>query len=393
MKRISIIIIAACGLLTAAWATHYNIPLTDGRMEVTAGRIRMVEGWVPGYTKRIKLTVDNTKIDADLTNFPVTVFLTPAQGEEVFSELDADADYMKVAFAASDGTNQLYAEKELFDVSESNAIYHVSKAGWTISDSGDTDFYMYYYNDASDNTNYIGAINTTAGATVWDSNFKAVYHMADGTTSTTLDSTSNNNDATKDVANEPVEVEGKVGQAQDFDGTDDHLDASDNAGWDTGSYLTLEAIFKPSAQNQSQKALIVHDESDYKYLLYLTGNSGDFTFYVRTATGLSGAAVGHADGYFADGTYRYMAGVYDKTLGSNRVVLYQNGTSVAVDNGYNEDITAGDEGLNIGRWGDKIFDGIEDEIRLSSSARSAAWLKATYNSLWDALLSYGDEER
>ena len=38
------------------------------------------------------------------------------------------------------------------------------------------------------------------------------------------------------------------------------------------------------------------------------------------------------------------------------------------------------------------FDGIIDEVRISSIGRSAAWLKATYNSLWDTLLTYGAEE-
>ena len=37
-------------------------------------------------------------------------------------------------------------------------------------------------------------------------------------------------------------------------------------------------------------------------------------------------------------------------------------------------------------------DGIIDELRVSGSQRSAAWIKATYNSLWDSLLTYGDEE-
>ena len=33
------------------------------------------------------------------------------------------------------------------------------------------------------------------------------------------------------------------------------------------------------------------------------------------------------------------------------------------------------------------FQGIIDEVRISSTARSAAWIKATYNSLWDSLIT------
>ena len=99
------------------------------------------------YDQRIKLTIDNTKIDATLTWFPVTVFFTNSQGEEIFTEFDADTDYNKVCFTKADGITALFAECELFDDSEQKAVYHVSTNGWDISSSADTDYYMYYDND------------------------------------------------------------------------------------------------------------------------------------------------------------------------------------------------------------------------------------------------------
>ena len=41
MKRISIIIIAVCGLLAVAWATHFSIPLTGDKMTVISGKINL----------------------------------------------------------------------------------------------------------------------------------------------------------------------------------------------------------------------------------------------------------------------------------------------------------------------------------------------------------------
>ena len=38
------------------------------------------------------------------------------------------------------------------------------------------------------------------------------------------------------------------------------------------------------------------------------------------------------------------------------------------------------------------FDGILDEFRISNTTRTAAWLKGTYNSLYDTLLTYCSEE-
>jgi len=38
------------------------------------------------------------------------------------------------------------------------------------------------------------------------------------------------------------------------------------------------------------------------------------------------------------------------------------------------------------------IDGLIDELRISNIARSAAWLKATKESSWDSLLTFGDNE-
>ena len=49
--------------------------------------------------------------------------------------------------------------------------------------------------------------------------------------------------------------------------------------------------------------------------------------------------------------------------------------------------------LNIGHHNKTNFiEGLIDEIRISSTNRSAAWIAATYDSLWDTLLTYGAEE-
>ncbi|GAH49391.1 unnamed protein product, partial [marine sediment metagenome] len=113
--------------------------------------------WLSGWDKRIKLDIDYTnKIGAGVTWFPVTVFLTATQGEEVFAELTTDAEYLKVAFTKTDGTTELYGECELFDVSEQKGIFHVSRTGWTID--ANTSIYMYYDKDHADNNTYIGAI-------------------------------------------------------------------------------------------------------------------------------------------------------------------------------------------------------------------------------------------
>ena len=497
--------------------------------------------WLSGYDQRIKLTIDNTKIDAALSDFPVTVFFTPAQGEEIFTEFDADADYMKCAFTASDGTTQLYAEKEEFDVyksqyptvqsdtyvksttkvstdfwayyatdpaksltgaSENNSwlsnlgettnqrfhidlgsaktikkIYyenfHASGAhidrgvqnftfwgsntgagtfddlvyandeGWTqltisqstfdqhaasdaadpkyitvtnttayryyafkfadnygddqymgvrrielqrgeviyhvkvtsIASGADTDIYYYYDNDHADNTTYIGAIDTTAGATVWDDNFKAVYHMVDATTSTIKDSTSNNNDGTKKGANEPIEAIGKVGQGQDFDGANDYITipASTDLNPETGDF-TVEVVFDGAAQTFNRLASNKESVNDEGWSIQgETGTDAAPRFMVEDhdANTINGTGSGST---LYDTNWHYLVGI--RNTGGDTIEMYAdvNGDTASLED--TTDITINStNNLYIGSASNGTtnpFDGIIDEFRISKSIRNAA---------------------
>lgn len=135
--------------------------------------------WYAGYSDQTSCTnrsfgfVDVNEFSLYATGFE------KSQGTEVFAEFDADEDFDRIAFTTSDGETQLYADCELFDDSEQKAIYHISKTGWTVSSSTDTDIYLYYDNTAGHNTTYVSKSGGTAAQSVWDSNFKAVYHMND----------------------------------------------------------------------------------------------------------------------------------------------------------------------------------------------------------------------
>jgi hypothetical protein len=345
------------------------------------------------YDKRIKITIDHTKIDADLSWFPVTVFLTSSQGEEVFTEFDADEDFDRCAFTTSDGETQLYADCELFDISESKAIYHVSKTGWTVSSSTDTDIYLYYSNIADHNTTYISKSGGTAGESVWDSNFKAVYHMQDNTTSTILDSTSNDNDGTKKGANEPIEATGKVGQGQDFDGTDDYIDIG-NLG-DLGTTYTAEAVAK--FDNVTSNDIVVSyrtdDETDDNNVAIQLDKNGDDARFIVRDENRSNTGVAGKENILAIDTWYYLAG-------------YRNGNTTSIQ------VDAGTAATDIDSFGTvrgtrggigaiyndsyNVFSTFAAiticEVRISSTDRSAAWIAATYDSLWDNLLTYGSEE-
>jgi len=115
-------------------------------------------GWLSGWDqRRIKFTTNEAVIDtADLTWFRVVVKLSSTHGDCVFDELTSDANRFKIAFTKDDGTTELYGEIEKWDDANESAIIHVSRDGWVISNTENTDFYMYYDKDHADNTTYIG---------------------------------------------------------------------------------------------------------------------------------------------------------------------------------------------------------------------------------------------
>ena len=204
--------------------------------------------WLTGWDQRIKLTIDYTKVDAGLTWFPVTVFLDPTHGDCVFDELTSDANRFKIAFTKADGETELYGEIEKWDDANELAIIHVSKDGWAISGSGDTDFYMYYDVDHADNTTYIGDINSTPGAAVWDGDFLCVLHMSQDPAiggACILDSTSNSYDGTPGGMDASNLVAGLNSYGLNFE-YGDYVKVPYNATMDANE-ITVEAFTQPSA--------------------------------------------------------------------------------------------------------------------------------------------------
>ena len=90
------------------------------------------------------------------------------------------------------------------------------------------------------------------------------------------------------------------------------------------------------------------------------------------------------------GTWYYAAFVRDGS--TQRIYLNdteENTNSSASGNTNTYDVIMG---ARVSDTPTQFFDGIIDEVRFSDIARSTAWIKATYNSGNDSLLTYGSEE-
>lgn len=363
--------------------------------------------WLEGWDKRIEFAIGDYAgdIGGSVTWFPVDVFLTATQAEEVFVELTTDAEYKKIQFTQNDGTSLLYGHMKLFDVSEELGIFAVSATGWTIN--ANTSVWMYYDKDHADNDTYIGATNTAACEAVYNAEFDAVYPMDDGAdTSHIYDATDNNNDGTKKDANEPAEVAGKVGQGQDFAGDDDYINTGSTFQSTFQGSFTFEAWVK---QDDGQPGATgcpigIRDATDWVYILLANTFPGKlYAMYMADSNGIE---VLTDSVVFSDGqeTWHHIVLVGDSTVGGvGGLLLYLDGAVQALDaimNGDTSGITFANYAGTLNVWlGMRNratpalpYAGIEDEVRISSAVRSAAWIKGTYNSGDDVLFTYGSEE-
>lgn len=152
----------------------------------------------------LKLTIDHTKVDADLNNIPIVFNLGTSSGTgsydatALFTELGSAANRKKIKVTTSDHATQCYAEIEPgYDFVNKKMVLHVKAP--SVSSSADTVFYLDYDSTFTDNTAYIGDTGDAAAQAVWDSNYKLVSHMANdpsGGTDCIKDSTSNGNHGT-----------------------------------------------------------------------------------------------------------------------------------------------------------------------------------------------------
>jgi hypothetical protein len=347
--------------------------------------------WLGTWAKRKKIEIDNTNIDSSLTHFPLPIFLGTSVGQNnedttpIFDEVGSS--WQKIAVTKADGTTELYVEKEKWDSGAEEAVLWVSKSDWSISNSSKTTIYIYYDSTQSDNTTYVA--DTGSRTEVWDSNYKAVYHLGESSGSA-VDSTSNNNNGTFN-GDLPTPISALIGEGQDLDGTGDRITIADSTSLDFGTGdFTISAWGKPDGaldifgqrqDSSNQQRAYIQTDKTFRGYLYLSSS------IVVEVINLNALISNWGDPVNLDW-------VCDR---DDSNYLYKNGSSETLstnttDNGSNNlNLTGSNE---IGSFGDSYGDGAIDEVRISDTARSSAWIKADYHAQTDDLIDwYAEEER
>jgi len=247
----------------------------------------------------------------------------------------------------------------------------------SVSGSANTEFYIYYgKSDATD-----GADPTN----VWDSDFKGVWHLKETGSATRLDSTANANNGTP--YNGVAGVEGKIDGANDFErDSSQYITIARSASLEP-TRITMEAWVKAETLVSWERVFNKGIVGTYQGYSFLVGET-NFLVQLYIGTSLQQKQTAHG---MSTGTFYYIAATYD----GSAIRVYKDGSLLQEWTGLSGNLIHNtSEPLYLGRHpsAGEYLDAVADECRISSVARTGPWIKASYHSGNDSLVSYGSEE-
>jgi hypothetical protein len=335
------------------------------------------EDWLDGWGKRLKMIVDHGDVDSDLSDFPVLVYLSSSSGvggddvSFVFDELGGDADRMKIAVTEGDGLSQCYVEIEDWDDAAEEAWLWVKVP--SISNSTDTELYLYYDSSHADNTVYVGDTGSTPAENVWDSDFDFVWHLSEPGNS--IHDSAGDFDGTG--INLVDYLTGKIGGGKDITGGANGIDSDETLNIGTGDF-TIDIWVRLDSVDSDWHNIIGPQSDTSAYSSGWWAYQGEWYYWswgLEKSTGVS---------ITQDVWYHLVA-----TRSGTTVSLYVDGD---YQDGGTDSYDLGDKTIYVGSDNSYPLDGKIDEPRTSSIARSAAWIKANYESERDNLCYFGSEE-
>lgn len=361
------------------------------------------ESWLAGWDYRIKITVDHTRIQATLFDFPLLIHLSSSSGisgadvSSIFTILGSYDNRRKITLTTEDGVTQLYVEIEEWDTFKKEAFLWVKVP--ILSTSADTILYLYYDNTQVDNNDMVGDSGSVAAEKVWDSNFVMVQHLKRSRNLTPgifRDSAAHHNNA---LAGPNPSQLFTTSDWTTFDGSE-YLEVPDNDDFSvtTTGELTISLWLSPSTLN--------FDSSTDGYINFMgKGDIGQyewsFVFYSRDSQRpqrisfyLDNLQGGAGSGSYTQEPIKENEWVYiTAKVDSQQTYIYRNGKFVRADFYKGPDAFAeiypenGTEPIRIGTRNMKNwFEGRIREVRISNVSRQDSWITASYYSESDSLV-------
>jgi hypothetical protein len=267
-------------------------------------------------------------------------------------------DGTDILFTASDGITKLDYELESYNSATGQVVAWVRLP--SLSPTTDTSIYAYYGNPSAPNQQ-----NKIA---VWDSNYKLVWHLANGNTLSGADSTSNqNNGMAAGAAGVGKIGGGAAGIVEDLSASLPNEDQT----------RTLECWFQMSGNGSSDQSLCGMGDG--------SGTGTSFSLVYRSAGSKLTLDVSGASQFFSwsfDTNWHHLAATYTSGSGLQSAVVYLDGVPKSTSGKRGTLSTPSTTYADVRHNPANPFDdmvGVADEFRISNTARPASWILTEYN--------------
>ena len=349
---------------TTIKAIAYESGLTDSGVATAAYTINAGGGNQYSFNRTV--TIDHTQVpNTDQTNFPVLFNTTDALLKTVANggHVQSANGYDIIFTSDAAGTVKLDHEIESYNASTGQFIAWVRIP--TLSHTTDTMIYLFYGNSSVTTSQE----NKTG---VWNSDYKGVWHLPNGSTLTANDSTGNGNNGSVTSA---TATAGQIDGGGSFDGSSANINLGTSTTLQPTTGGTVSIWLKANSFRNCSTAIanqdVLNDRNGYGLYFYSSGVAN-----FELATGSTRQTVNSSA--LSSGQWYYLVGTWNSTT----VSIYVNGAlSASATKSLTPTYSAP---LRIGVDGDQsftnnYFNGILDEARVSDIARSADWIAAEYN--------------
>ena len=317
------------------------------------------------WTNRKPITIHHAQVSgtSNLTNFPVLVSVTDPNLATVANGGSVGrSDGGDILFTASDGATPLAYEMESYNASTGQVIAWVGVPA--LSPTADTVLYVYYGNPA--------AANQQNPAGVWDSHYEGVWHLPNGTTLTANDSTSNGNNAL--ALNGTSAGTGEIDGAASLNGTSNYIEVPNSSSLNGWSQQTVSVWINAQTNMQTNARLIEKGAND-EWTLAFDGTGNQQLTLENLGTGNAAITTSIP---VADTTWHKIDVTMDNN--SRAIAIYVDG-ALNVSGTSASSASSTTNNIYLGQYGGGgyYYHGLLDEVRISNTLRSAAWIATEYN--------------
>jgi hypothetical protein len=356
----------------------------------------MAEVWnATDWTLYDTITIDHTTIDEDLTDFPVYVDMSDLSAAFWSTTPAATALVGSDIRITTDAGSPVELARELVSASSTTQAGELHFKADLISSTTDTVFRIYY---SGTTTNDYTTTSAYGAQNVWSNDYIGVWHMQQDPSGAGIitDSTSNINNGTSNGTMTTSDVvDGQIGSALDFDGTNDFISLPEGvlslSGATAEKSISVWGSFD-SAISKDHPVVTGRNSADGGSLSSLhvgySGIFGDNTGYPNhitrsdNETGLGTTLTGTD---ITDAGFTHL--FYTRTSSKFNSVFIDGISSASRTDSLTGATTLNREAIGAERrWiqeseqesNERYADGIIDEVRIASTSRSAAWVSAEY---------------